>query len=49
MVRASVLVEVYTLSVSAVQSSTITLEQLFVESYFDVTVLTLHRRNAESL
>ena len=31
------------------RSSTITLEQRFVESYFDVIVLTLRRQNAESV
>ena len=32
---------------SAVQNSTIMLEQHFEESCFNVIVLTLHRRNAE--
>ena len=36
-------------TVSAVQSNKITLEQRFVESCFDVTVLTLRRRNTEGL
>ena len=36
-------------SISAVQNSTITLKQCFVESYFDVIVLNLHRWKAESV
>ena len=36
-------------TVSAAQSNKITLEQRFVESCFDVIVLTLRRRNTEGL
>ena len=49
LVRATVLIRLCTLSVSSVQSSTITLEQHFLESCFDVIALTLHRRNTESV
>ena len=49
LVQASFLIRLCTLSVSSVQSRTITLEQRFVESWFDVIVLTLRRRNAESV
>ena len=45
--QANVFIILCTLSVSAVQSSTIKLEQRFVESHFDFTVLIVRRQNAE--
>ena len=36
-------------TVSAVQSSTITLEKCFVKSCFDIVVLILRRKNTESV
>ena len=47
LVRANVLIRLYALSISVVQSSTITLEQRLVESCCDVIVLTLRRRDAD--
>ena len=49
LVRASVLIRLCILSISAVQSSTITLEQHLMENCCNVIVLTSHRQNGENV